>query len=95
MWTDYGHGDYGLYFIRDKEKREVDFVVTKNQEPWFLVEVKKSEQELSRNLLYFHDKIKPKHSCQVVLDMPFVKSDCFKYNEPIIVPASTFLAQLV
>ncbi len=42
LWTDHGFGDYGLYFVRDKEKREVDFVVVADGEPWFLVEVKAS-----------------------------------------------------
>ncbi len=31
FWTDTGLGKYELYFIRDKDQREVDFIVTKNQ----------------------------------------------------------------
>jgi len=30
----------GLFFLRDKEKREVDFLVSKDGEAWFIVEVK-------------------------------------------------------
>ena len=29
FWQDSGLGEYDLYFLRDKEKREVDFLVTK------------------------------------------------------------------
>ena len=55
-WDDVGLGDYGLYFLRDKEKREVDFLVSKDQEPWFLVEVKSSYKEgISKNLGYFQE----------------------------------------
>lgn len=43
-WNDIGLGHYALFFIRDKEKNEVDFLITKNQSPWFLVEVKKSKK---------------------------------------------------
>ena len=62
-----GLGQYDLWFIRDKEKREVDFLVSENKNPWFLVEVKLSSKgSLSKN-----------------------------YKNPIIVPAQTFLNQLI
>jgi len=95
-WTDCGLGQYALWFIRDKEKREVDFLVSRDKKPWFLVEVKLSSKGgISKNLVYFQDKIKAKHAFQVVFDMEYVAKDCFKYTEPIIVPARTFLTQLV
>ena len=95
-WTDCGLGQYGLWFIRDKEKREVDFLVSRDKRPWFLVEVKLSSKgKLSKNLAHFQKKLKVKHAFQVVFDMEYVSSDCFKYTEPIIVPARTFLTQLV
>ena len=96
FWTDCGLGQYGLWFIRDKEKREVDFLVSRDKKPWFLVEVKLSSKGgVSKNLIYFHNKIKAKHSFQVVFDMGYIPKDCFTHIEPVIVPAQTFLAQLV
>lgn len=96
FWTDCGFGDYGLWFIRDKEKREVDFLVSRNQKPWFLIEVKLSEKRsINKNLEYFQKKINAKHAFQVVFDMEYVQKDCFKHTKPIIVPAQTFLSQLV
>ena len=95
-WTDCGLGQYALWFIRDKEKREVDFLVSRDKKPWFLVEVKLSSKSgISKNLIYFQDKIKAKHAFQVVFDMEYVSKDCFKHIKPIIVPARTFLTQLV
>jgi len=95
-WTDRGFGQYALWFIRDKEKREVDFLVSRDNKPWFLVEVKSSlTGGISKNLIYFQKKIKAKHAFQVVFDMEYVPKDCFKHTEPIIVPARTFLTQLV
>lgn len=95
-WTDCGFGQYALWFIRDKEKREVDFLVSRDKKPWFLVEVKMSSKSgINKNLIYFHEKIKTKHAFQVVFDAKYVSKDCFKYAEPIIVPAQTFLTQLV
>ena len=96
FWTDQGLGDYDLYFIRDKEKREVDFLVTKNNKPWFLVEVKKSDNKrISKNLEIFQKQTEAQHAFQVVIDMPYVDVDCFAYHDPIIVPAKTLLSQLI
>ncbi|HEY4662889.1 MAG TPA: ATP-binding protein [Candidatus Humimicrobiaceae bacterium] len=96
FWTDCGFGQYDLWFIRDKERREVDFLVSQDKKPWFLIEVKLSSNGgISKNLAYFQDKIKAKHAFQVVFDMDYIPRDCFKHSEPIIVPAQTFLTQLV
>lgn len=54
FWTDRGWGDYELYYLRDKEKREVDFLITKDDNPWCLVEVKNSSNgSPSKSLYYF------------------------------------------
>lgn len=95
FWTDSGLGDYELFYLRDKMKREVDFLVTKNNTPWFIVEVKTSDQQLSPSLEYFQKQTKAKHAFQVVINMPFVNKDCFSENFPIRVPAKTLLSQLV
>ena len=42
-----------LKFIRDSQRREIDFVVTKNKKPLFGVECKTGEQSLSTNITYF------------------------------------------
>jgi predicted AAA+ superfamily ATPase len=95
LWADRGLAHCALYFIRDKEKREVDFVIVKDKLPWFLVEVKYSKnQSISENLYRFQEKIKAKHAFQLVFDKNFIDIDCFSYTEPVIVPAATFLSQL-
>ncbi len=95
-WTDRGFGEYGLHFLRDKEKREVDFLVSKNKKPWFIVEVKSSEnQGISKSLYHFQEMTKAPHAFQVAFDMEYVDLDCFACTEPTIVPAKTFLSQLI
>jgi uncharacterized protein len=95
-WNDIGLADYGLYFVRDKEKREVDFLVTKENKPWMLVEVKLNNNKgVSKSLHYFNNLIKPTFSFQVVLNMDFVNKNCFEEPGVWIVPAKTFLSQLV
>jgi predicted AAA+ superfamily ATPase len=96
FWTDQGLGEYGLYYLRDKDKREVDFLVTKEKKPWFLVEAKASGfQGISKWLYYYQEKLKVPHAFQIGFDLPFVNQDCFAIKEPVIVPAKTFLSQLV
>jgi predicted AAA+ superfamily ATPase len=45
-----------LRYLRDKEKREVDFVVLKDRKPIFAVECKTGEQSPSRHLTYFAER---------------------------------------
>lgn len=95
-WTDTGFGDFALHFLRDKEKREVDFVVSKDGAAWFLVEVKLSGRApLSPHLARFQAMTGAPHAFQVALDLPFVERDAFSEHRLTIVPAETFLAQLV
>lgn len=96
FWTDRGFGDYQLHFLRDKDQREVDFLVVRNKKPWFLVEVKTSnDRNISKSLHYFKQQTGAQHAFQLSFDLPYVNRDCFTETEPIIVPAKTFLSQLI
>jgi predicted AAA+ superfamily ATPase len=44
-----------LRYLRTKEGREVDFLVTEEDEPQLMVEVKASDRSLSPGLWYFHE----------------------------------------
>ena len=63
------HDRYGkqlaLHYFRDREKREVDFVVTLNRRPLWCVEVKNSDSNLHAPLRYLHRRIRPKASFQL------------------------------
>jgi len=93
-WTDVGFGEYDLHYIRDKQKNEVDFVVSKDRRPWFLVEVKTGDAQLSPSLKRFQDRLGAPHAFQVVFDLPYEPIDCFSCKEPSVVPAKTLLSQL-
>ena len=95
-WNDLGMGEFGLYYLRTKEQKEVDFLISKNGSPWFLVEVKSSESAaINANLAWFQDKTGAEHAFQVCINMPFVDVDCFSVKTPIKVSAQTFLSQLI
>ncbi|MCP5469438.1 MAG: ATP-binding protein [Chlamydiales bacterium] len=95
LWTDLGFGEYDLFYVRDKNKNEVDFLVTKGKEPWFLVEAKVAQNKgITKSLYSFYEQLGVAHAFQVVYDLPYEEVDCFKYKKPVIVPASTLLSQL-
>ena len=95
LWNDLGLGGYALHFVRNKDKREVDFLVVRNDKPWMLIEVKLNKEKLSPSLIYFQNQLQANYALQVVINMPYVDKTCFTSPEPIIVPAITFLSQLV
>ena len=45
-----------LYYLRTKEKKEVDFLLVKKRSPYKMIEVKTKECSFSKNLVYFYDK---------------------------------------
>ncbi len=58
-----------LYYVRDREKREVDFLTTVDKKIVDLVEVKTSDEKISQNLAYFSERLKPVRTTQVVLNL--------------------------
>jgi hypothetical protein len=69
-WSDWGFGDFDLHYVRDKEKREVDFLVLRDQSPFLLVECKRSEHNIFPPLRYFRDRLKVPHAFQVIETFP-------------------------
>ena len=94
-WSDLGFGEFDLYYIRDKKKREVDFLVTRDKKPWFVAEVKNANEKLSPALSLFQRQTGAEHAFQIVAERPFEEVDCFVSREPTVVSARTFLSQLL
>lgn len=55
-----------LFYVRDVEGREIDFLVAVNKKPWFAVEVKESNVTPSKHLTYFTRKFDIPFLYQVV-----------------------------
>ena len=80
-----------LYYLRDKEQREVDFLVTINNKPWFCLEVKNSFKDIPSSLIHFSRALKIPFVYEVVREEGI---DLVKGNIRII-SASKFLSALV
>ncbi len=68
--SDYEGYKAELYFLRDVDKREVDFLVAIDRKPWFAVEVKLNDTTLSPHLLYFKERLSIPYIYQVVKKSP-------------------------
>jgi len=55
-WRDLGFGLFELWFLRDRDRREVDFCMTLDRKPWLLVEAKVSDTQPSEALQYFSNR---------------------------------------
>jgi predicted AAA+ superfamily ATPase len=86
-WNDLGHGDCALHYVRDKEKREVDFFVTERRRPFLLVEAKLDGPEPSAALRYFAERLSPRLAVQVVRHGQPRTSGAVR-----VIPADRFLA---
>lgn len=96
LWNDLGIGVYNLYFIRNKDKQEVDFLVAKNNKPWILIEAKSSSnQSTSKGLIFFHKMTQAPFAFQVINDPAYENISCFTKEGLWIVPVKTFLSQLL
>ena len=80
-----------LYYLRNVDQKEIDFLVTFNNDPWFAVEVKLNDTNLSKNLNYFRERLNIPFVYQVVKkeNVDFIK------NNTRVISASKFLSGLV
>ena len=86
-WNDSGEGDFALYYLRNKEKQEIDFLIVKDGKPWLPVEVKLSDVTLSKNWAKFLPLIGCKFALQVV-NKPYWKKHEYDDTEILIADAA-------
>ena len=56
-WTDTGEGHFELYYLKTKEKKEIDFLVTRDGSPWLAIECKMNDVKPSPNWGLFTDAL--------------------------------------
>lgn len=80
-----------LCFLRNVDKKEVDFLVTIDKKPWFAVETKSSDTNISKSVHYFKDRLKIPYVYQLVM-----KPEVNMYTNGIhVVSADRFLMSLI
>jgi len=66
FWTDTGHGQFDLFTLRNRERREIDFLIVRDREPWLPVEVKLTDEKPSENWPWFGRFLTSKRGLQLV-----------------------------
>ncbi|MEA2040602.1 MAG: ATP-binding protein [Thermodesulfobacteriota bacterium] len=62
-WNDLGLGNFSLHYLRNRDKEEVDFLISNNHNPLLLIETKLSDDYASKSLIKF----------QKILNIPAVQ----------------------
>jgi len=86
-FTEIGLGNFEVFYIRDKEKREVDFVLVKDNKPVALFEAKESDSNISKPGRFYGKKMNIP-LFQIVHKAK--KIEAFPGN-CLVIPASNFL----
>lgn len=90
-WNDIGYGEFDLYYWRNKEQKEVDFVLTNKRRPIALFECKLSETSPAESLVQLSKMLGEIPAIQFT-KKPDVDS---RFGNSRVVTASAYLAQLV
>jgi hypothetical protein len=92
FWTDSGIGLFELNYVRDKEKHEVDFLISRDKKPWMLIECKRSDTTPSPHLIRFAHLLGPQHVIQIIEDSGIQESfDLGEKKKGLLISADRFL----
>ncbi|HAZ12376.1 MAG: hypothetical protein A2X86_03980 [Bdellovibrionales bacterium GWA2_49_15] len=61
FWQDTGEGKYSLHYLRNKDKKEVDFLIIKDKKPFFTIECKLNQTQLDTEYQAFQKVLKCPH----------------------------------
>jgi len=92
-WNDLGIGLFGLHYVRNKEKQEVDFLISRANRPVLLLETKSSIQPPTKSLRKFQKEL------QVPAIQLYNDGDEYRYytndeHKILLAPAWRWLSRL-
>jgi len=94
LWNARGEAKAALRYVRDREKREVDFVVADREKPFCLVECKLSDTSLSPHLLRFQEMLRAPVAVQLVASPEICRKMKTDVGTAWVVSADRWLAGL-
>lgn len=60
---------FDLHFLQNKQKNEIDFILTKDRKPYMMIEVKESDSQASANFAYFEKALPGLKKVQLVKNL--------------------------
>jgi uncharacterized protein len=93
-WTQVGEASLELTYVRDKQKHEVDFLITEKKRPRLLVECKLSDTVLSPHLLAFQATLDVPHAVQIVRESGHAHRTTIGGRSQWVISADRWLSKL-
>lgn len=94
FWTDTGEGNFELYYLKNKEKKEIDFLITRDRAPWLPVECKFSENALSPNFEVYLHHLKTVHFLQITSKPGILKTYTVGNTQGLVVSFASVFSHL-
>jgi hypothetical protein len=94
-WTDNGYGTFSLRYLRTKERREIDFLILRDNTPWLPVEAKLSDQSPSPSWKHFLPRLGCGFALQIVRTEDANKRYRIGDTDVLVLSASQALGCLV
>jgi predicted AAA+ superfamily ATPase len=57
LWQEKSGDEYSLFYVRNKQKQETDFLTLKNKKPWLLIETKLSDASIENHHFDFQKQL--------------------------------------
>ena len=93
FWTDTGYGRFDLFYLRNKEKQEIDFLIVKDDIPWIPLEVRTDSFSPSPNWRKFLHLLPCKKGVQIVAG-PHRQQHRIGNKDVLVIGAAEFLDYL-
>ncbi len=87
IWNDLGN-EFGLNYLRTKDGKESDFLITKEGTPWLIIEAKTKSQKIANHHFITAKKLGNIHVLQIVKENNIAK----RYDRGYQISASRFFA---
>lgn len=94
LWRALGQANTELFYLRDKEKREADFLLTENGRPFIIIECKHASEEISKNMLIFQKKTGAPLAIQLLHKQGVIKKTTLNGQTQWVISAERFLELL-
>ena len=93
--TDIGEANVELCYLKNKDKKEIDFLLVKNKKPWLPIEVKLNDDSASENWSSFLQDLPCKRGVQVTYKPNVYKLMTHPHGEILVLSAEYFLSLLI
>jgi predicted AAA+ superfamily ATPase len=93
--TDTGRGDFKLTYLKNRQNKEIDFLIVKDNQPWLPIEAKLSDTNLSNNWALYLSRLTCKRGIQVVKKQNVHRLVSLEHADVLVISADQLLTYFV